>query len=117
MLLVPDDVKSCQYKMYSLVGSKGFDLLIMTLIMLNCLLLMLEFDGQSEEYAAWLNRFNEYFTFVFTAELGLKLVATGFNYFKDPWNIFDFVIGRNIFNFVIRYVDKNPLCKIMILKF
>ena len=35
---------------------------------------------------------NNFFNYFFTMELILKLLAFGFDYFKDGWNSFDFII-------------------------
>lgn len=91
-LYVPADDKSLQFKVYRLVRSKPFDLLIMALIMGNTVLLMIGFNDQPTAYGNWLNELNNIFNYLFTAELCLKLIALKMKYFKDGWNIFDLVI-------------------------
>lgn len=40
----------------------------------------------------YVNFVQDIFTLLFMAECGLKLVAYKKTYFKNPWNIFDFII-------------------------
>lgn len=46
----------------------------------------------SEYYNRVLESFNLFFIAVFTAECMLKLFALRYYYFKEPWNLFDFVV-------------------------
>ena len=51
------------------------------------------FYNQPENYTSFLDIMNLVFTVFFTFEFTVKLAGFGFKeYFKDPWNTFDFVI-------------------------
>ena len=91
-LFVPEDETSFQGRVYRLVNSTPFDSMIMLLIMGNTIVLMISFDDQPTAYGKWLDNLNDYFNYLFTAELLLKLIALKLNYFKDGWNVFDLVI-------------------------
>ncbi|CAH3178338.1 unnamed protein product, partial [Porites evermanni] len=45
-----------------------------------------------DPYRKTLDTFNTIFTFMFTGEAILKLFAFRLNYFRDGWNVFDFII-------------------------
>uniref|UniRef100_A0A158QEI6 EF-hand domain-containing protein n=1 Tax=Hymenolepis diminuta TaxID=6216 RepID=A0A158QEI6_HYMDI len=105
---MPEDPKSLKYRIWQLVVSGPFEYFIMTMIALNTLILMmkyhrpensllstLEADDNTkayESYCASLMYLNTAFTGMFTIECLLKILAFGpRNYFRDRWNIFDFI--------------------------
>ncbi|WAR31930.1 CAC1A-like protein [Mya arenaria] len=95
---------------WKLVVSPKFEYLVMTLIALNTIVLMMKFNNQQDYeenfqrssyveghtskgsfYEQVLISINVVFTILFTIECILKLMAFGIkNYFRDPWNLFDF---------------------------
>lgn len=52
----------------------------------------LESYRQTEMTSMILERLNLFFIVVFSAECFLKLFALRLHYFKEPWNVFDFVV-------------------------
>ncbi|XP_058941350.2 voltage-dependent calcium channel type A subunit alpha-1 isoform X1 [Pocillopora verrucosa] len=90
---MPENRSTCFYKVWKVVDSKPFEILIMTTIVLNAIVLMVSYDGASPGYEKVLNYLNNAFTFVFMLEAILKLIAFRQNYFRDFWNVFDFIIG------------------------
>ncbi|XP_069690113.1 voltage-dependent calcium channel type A subunit alpha-1 isoform X21 [Periplaneta americana] len=101
---MPSKRNSFKYKVWRIVVSTPFEYFIMMLIVLNTLLLMMKYDKQSTVYKETLGYMNIGFTSMFTIECILKIVAFGVrNFFKDPWNTFDFitVIGSIIDALVI----------------
>ncbi|XP_077426945.1 calcium channel, voltage-dependent, P/Q type, alpha 1A subunit, b isoform X2 [Vanacampus margaritifer] len=89
---MPKNKLSFQYRMWQFVVSTPFEYSIMALIALNTIVLMMKFDGASETYDDVLQNLNIVFTTFFFLESILKLIAFGpLNFFKDAWNIFDFV--------------------------
>ncbi|XP_051940567.1 calcium channel, voltage-dependent, P/Q type, alpha 1A subunit, b [Hippocampus zosterae] len=89
---MPKNKLSFQYRMWQFVVSTPFEYSIMALIALNTIVLMMKFDGASETYDNVLQNLNIVFTTFFFLESILKLVAFGpLNFFRDAWNIFDFV--------------------------
>ncbi|XP_061626651.1 calcium channel, voltage-dependent, P/Q type, alpha 1A subunit, b isoform X3 [Phyllopteryx taeniolatus] len=89
---MPKNKLSFQYRMWQFVVSPPFEYSIMALIALNTIVLMMKFDGASPTYDVVLKNLNIVFTTFFFMESILKIIAFGpLNYFRDAWNIFDFV--------------------------
>ncbi|XP_068790277.1 sodium channel protein type 5 subunit alpha-like [Struthio camelus] len=69
------------------------DLLITICIMVNTLFMALEYPGMPPAYARMICISDKVFTFIFTAEMVLKIIALDpYHYFQQKWNIFDSVV-------------------------
>ncbi|KAL7069691.1 hypothetical protein ACQ4LE_010995, partial [Meloidogyne hapla] len=91
-LFMPEDKNSIKYRIWRLVTSTPFEYFIMAMIVLNTLILMMKYHGNTDTYEKVLRIFNTALTAVFTVESILKILAFGVrNYFKDGWNRFDFI--------------------------
>ncbi|XP_041091581.1 calcium channel, voltage-dependent, P/Q type, alpha 1A subunit, b [Polyodon spathula] len=89
---MPQNKQSFQYRMWQFVVSPPFEYTIMAMIALNTIVLMMKFYGATLAYEAVLKNLNIVFTALFSMECILKIIAFGvLNYFRDAWNIFDFV--------------------------
>ncbi|XP_063720723.1 voltage-dependent calcium channel type A subunit alpha-1-like isoform X3 [Symsagittifera roscoffensis] len=88
---MPSDKNSFSYKVWKVVMSSVFEYMIMTLIVLNTLVLMMKFNDMPPTYENILRYLNMAFTFLFTIEAIMKIIALGRNYFRDYWNLFDFI--------------------------
>uniref|UniRef100_A0A672MCG5 Voltage-dependent P/Q-type calcium channel subunit alpha-1A n=1 Tax=Sinocyclocheilus grahami TaxID=75366 RepID=A0A672MCG5_SINGR len=89
---MPQNKQSFQYRMWQFVVSPPFEYSIMALIALNTIVLMMKYHGAPPTYDAVLKNLNIVFTTLFFMECVLKIIAFGVrNYFRDAWNIFDFV--------------------------
>ncbi|MEQ2294191.1 Voltage-dependent P/Q-type calcium channel subunit alpha-1A [Ameca splendens] len=89
---MPKNKLSFQYRMWHFVVSPPFEYSIMALIALNTIVLMMKFEGASKSYDNVLKYLNIVFTTFFFMESILKIIAFGpLNYFRDAWNVFDFV--------------------------
>ncbi|XP_052737171.1 voltage-dependent calcium channel type A subunit alpha-1 [Bicyclus anynana] len=89
---MPSKRGSLKYKVWRVVVSTPFEYFIMALIVLNTLLLMMKYYNQNDLYADILKYSNMGFTGMFSVETVLKIIAYGVkNFFKDPWNTFDFI--------------------------
>lgn len=64
----------------------------MGLIIGNTVVLLIGYFDQPELLEEITGQANNFFNYFFTMELILKLLAFGFDYFKDGWNSFDFII-------------------------
>ncbi|KAL0850453.1 hypothetical protein ABMA28_012254 [Loxostege sticticalis] len=107
---MPSKRASFKYKVWRLVVSTPFEYFIMTLIVLNTLLLMMKFHEAPPELMDPLIFMNLVFTFFFFLETVLKLIAFGCtNFFKDPWNTFDFitVIGSIIDALIMEFGENT----------
>lgn len=77
---------------FDIVTRQTFDIVIMVLICLNMVTMMVETDDQSEEKTKVLNKINQFFVAVFTAECVMKMFALRQYFFTNGWNVFDFIV-------------------------
>ncbi|XP_074041675.1 voltage-dependent calcium channel type A subunit alpha-1 isoform X6 [Leptinotarsa decemlineata] len=106
---MPNKRNSFKYKIWRVVVSTPFEYFIMMLIVFNTLLLMMKYDKQGDTYTKTLKYLNWGFTGMFTVECFLKILAFGVrNFFKDPWNTFDFVtvIGSIVDAMVVEFGER-----------
>ena len=64
----------------------------MSVILFNMVTMALEHYNQSQEFQKGLTYFNIVFIAVFTLECVMKILGLRWYYFKQPWNVFDFVV-------------------------
>jgi len=80
----------------SIVDSSTFNYLIIGVIILAGILVGLEtYDGVMASYGSIIHLLDKIILGIFILEIAIKMAANGskpLNYFKDPWNIFDFSI-------------------------
>lgn len=71
------------------------------LIIVNAIILGLEtIPAIAKEYGHLLNLIDRFINYAFILEVVLRLIGNGFKFFKNGWNIFDFiVIGSTVFTF------------------
>ena len=77
---------------FKLTTNQKFDIAIMSVIMMNMIAMALEHYGQTEEFSETLAFVNTVFISVFTVECLLKIIGLRWYYFKEPWNVFDFIV-------------------------
>lgn len=79
-----------------IVGSRLFNHFLFTLILLSAIIIGLEtYPGLVKQYQPVMSLIDKLIIAVFTLEIALKILAFGkkpWQYFRDPWNVFDFVI-------------------------
>jgi len=78
--------------MFELVTNQKFDIFIMIVILLNMMTMAIEHYEQSQELEDVLFIINQIFITIFTFECAMKIIALRQYYFREPWNIFDFVV-------------------------
>jgi hypothetical protein len=83
--------------------SDKFEYLIMNLIIINILMLCYNLDGSPPStQPAYLKLYNDVTLPIYVIEAIFKIIAVGGEYFKDPWNIFDFsVVALSLFGELI----------------
>ncbi len=80
-------------KVVNLIENSYFQKFIIYLIIANGISLGLETSKEiMRQYGTVLYWFDVFALSVFTIEIILKIYAYGKNFFKDPWNLFDFTI-------------------------
>lgn len=62
------------------------------MILANTFVLALKWYAMPEEVVTMNEYLNYTFSIIFTGEAIIKLIAMEKNYFKDSWNIFDFIV-------------------------
>lgn len=71
----------------------GFQRFIIVLIVINAIALGLETDaGIAARYGSELQLIDKLVVGIFCVEIGLKLLAWRGRFFRDPWNVFDFIV-------------------------
>lgn len=82
----------CQARVFDLVNSPIYEVVMVALICLNILLLMVESMDQTILMDIVLNWLHFIYILIFLVECVLKLVGLRRHYFKDGWNIIDFIV-------------------------
>lgn len=102
---------SVQFKLQAIIfdvtTNKKFDMIIMLFIALNMVIMAMDQYKETKTYSLVLERLNLFFIAVFAAECTLKIFALRWYYFKEPWNVFDFVVVILSILGIKRPVDSN----------
>jgi len=78
---------------YDIAIHKNTEIVILTITMINLICLAIDYEDSTELYIFVLEIINEIITFIFIAELIIKITVLGFvAYFSNNWNRFDFII-------------------------
>ena len=72
--------------------NNSFEYFITSTIVVNALILTLKWPGMTPKTEFGIEIVNYICTAIFILEAIIKLTATGKNYFRSGWNIFDFTI-------------------------
>ncbi|KAM7400508.1 hypothetical protein PAMA_004951 [Pampus argenteus] len=81
-----------EYRLWHFVASPSFEYTVLVMIALNTVVLMMKYHSAPTAYDTVLKHLNTAFTVLFSMECILKIMAFGLvNYFRDTWNIFDFI--------------------------
>merc|ERR1711970_1531073 len=87
-----------QYRLWAFATSPFCEYTVFIAILLNTTSLAMKFYKQPTAYTDFLDVLKQVFTYFFLVECILKLCAFRFkNYFRDPWNAFDFFIVAGSF--------------------
>uniref|UniRef100_A0AAX7SUG7 Voltage-dependent calcium channel alpha-1 subunit IQ domain-containing protein n=1 Tax=Astatotilapia calliptera TaxID=8154 RepID=A0AAX7SUG7_ASTCA len=88
---MPQNRQTFQYRLWHFVASPSFEYTVLVMIALNTVVLMMKYHSAPAAYDTVLKHLNTAFTVLFSMECILKIMAFGLNYFRDTWNIFDFI--------------------------
>nr|AWJ68256.1 putative voltage-dependent calcium channel 4 [Hirudo verbana] len=89
---MPNVKNRIRLRVWKAIISKPFDYLMFVLISLNTITLMMKFYNQPQWYDSLLSYANIFFTVAFTVEAVVKMFGYGIkNYFRQAWNVFDFI--------------------------
>jgi voltage-gated sodium channel len=75
------------------VRGKFFTNFILTIVFMNAIVIGFQsYPGIDAEYGSFFHSLDLIFLSIFTIEVILKLVVDRSKYFKDGWNVFDFIV-------------------------
>ncbi|CAH1792816.1 unnamed protein product [Owenia fusiformis] len=89
---VPRPKFKFQALIFDISTNQKFDIFIMAIILLNMTTMSVEHFNQSKDLTMVLDYINKVFIAIFTLECVMKLFALRQYYFKQPWNVFDFIV-------------------------
>ncbi|XP_044280931.1 sodium channel protein type 5 subunit alpha-like [Varanus komodoensis] len=89
---IPRPLNKYQGFCFDIISKQAFDLFIIALILLNVVIMAVEYEGQGPEAKHLLEKINFAFVGIFTGECIMKILALRLYYLKDNWNIFDFAV-------------------------
>ncbi|KAE9028177.1 hypothetical protein PF005_g2409 [Phytophthora fragariae] len=78
--------------LFRLALSPTLEITIMGCVLLNTVFMAMDYFGEEDLYETGLNYLNYFFSGVFALEAVVKVIGLGKYYWKDPWNVFDFVV-------------------------
>jgi hypothetical protein len=109
------DWHKCRKLVYDIVMSQPFEAMITIAILASTFLMTITWANMSEIDTWRTEMLQRAFSLFFMVEIVLKLIAFKLRFFKDKWNIFDFVIVvfPFIFGILIRMYDFGALNKTM----
>ncbi|RLN91051.1 hypothetical protein BBJ28_00004364 [Nothophytophthora sp. Chile5] len=81
-----------QRAFFRLAQSQNLEMVIMGCVMLNTVIMALNYFGEEDLYETTLEYSNYFFSTIFALEAIVKIIGLRRNYWKDSWNLFDFVI-------------------------
>ena len=88
-----DELSPFRRSLAQFIESKSVVRVITTLIMINAITLGLETsEGIMQSWGQWLYWIDRILLACFSIELGIKLVAYRFAFFRSGWNLFDLII-------------------------
>ena len=87
-----------------------FDLFIMGCIVLNMILMAMQYENMPSNYGTILETVNYIFTAIFFIEAAIKLIAFGSSYFRNSWNVFDFsVVCASLVDIGMTFMNESSL--------
>uniref|UniRef100_A0A8C5YHX2 Sodium channel protein n=1 Tax=Microcebus murinus TaxID=30608 RepID=A0A8C5YHX2_MICMU len=89
---IPRPLNKCQGLVFDLVTNQVFDIVIISLIILNMISMMAESYNQTTDRKSILDHLNLAFVVIFTIECLIKIFALRQYYFTNGWNLFDCVV-------------------------
>lgn len=82
-----------QTSLQRFVEARSFQFVVLVLIIINAVILGAEtFRGVDEAAGPWLIALDRVIIYAFVAEIGIRIIAYRGAYFRNGWNIFDFLI-------------------------
>lgn len=90
--------------LFKVVSTNLFEIGIALVIVVNICVMAINNDDISMSTQNTLTTLNSVCSFIFIAELGVKLITFGRAYFLSVWNVFDFfVVSASILDLILHY--------------
>ena len=90
--------------LWQIVSTKIFEIGVALVIIVNIMAMALADDDITHSFKGSLTTLNSVCSFIFIAELALKLIVYKHYYFLSGWNIFDFfVVLASILDLILQY--------------
>ena len=87
---------------HTIAENPRFEVFIMTCIILNTIVLAMNYYGISPQEVLVLETLGFIFGIIYTIEAAIKIVAYKKQYFAEPWNRFDFtIVCISIFEWIL----------------
>lgn len=103
---------------FTIVTSSKYEIGMFFAILLNIVILALDYDDMSDIYSNLLDRFSDAFSFIFLVEFIIKIIALKKYYFSDNWNLFDFfIVIISLGDFLIGQIQRENSSRIARLQF
>jgi hypothetical protein len=95
---------------FEMAQSTSLEMIIMACILMNTLIMALNYFGEEDLFGNAIDYSNYFFAMIFILEALIKLIGLGKYYWKDPWNLFDFVIiWASIFGFAYTLIGGSSV--------
>lgn len=111
VLLTPGDLmlsKLC----FRVVSHYLFEVAVAVAVLLNIVIIAMDYYNQPEEYAFVLSVLNNVFVLLFLLEATVKILAYRLNYFASWWNRFDFLLALlGLVGFILSLTGNDQLEK------
>eukprot|EP00644_Phytophthora_capsici_P000129 jgi/Phyca11/539928/estExt2_Genewise1Plus.C_PHYCAscaffold_40231 len=78
--------------LFRLALNPMLEIFIMACVLLNTVFMAMDYFGEEDLYEMGLDYLNYFFSAIFALEAVVKIIGLGKYYWKEPWNIFDFVV-------------------------
>ncbi|GMF20747.1 unnamed protein product [Phytophthora lilii] len=95
---------------FRLARSSLLETVTMGAIMLNTFIMGLTYFGEEDLYSRIIEYANIFFTVLFALEAAIKITGLGHYYWKESWNVFDFVVVvGSCFGMIYSWVDGDAV--------
>ncbi|KAL4124998.1 hypothetical protein PRIC2_008589 [Phytophthora ramorum] len=85
-------LNSTRRTFFRIALSPTLEIAILGCVLLNTVFMAMDYFGEEDLYDTGLNYLNYFFSGIFALEATVKMIGLGKYYWKEPWNIFDFVV-------------------------
>ena len=101
-------------KFHAFVTNKYVEIVVIICILINMIIMAMNFYNSNDTYQSVLDRINEAFTYVFIVEAIIKIIAFGIQFWLSPWNLFEFfIVVCSITDIIFTYTTNSSSLKML----